>query len=699
MAPTPRPLALALALCFAPYALADEAGDTALPEVKIRAQREAPPTYNVPTARTATKMEAALRDIPQTVNVVSQSVLRDQAAHSMQDVMKTVPGVGLSTGDGQRDQVSIRGFSAIADQFIDGLRDDAMYFRDLSNVEQVEVLKGPSAVLYGRGSSGGLINRVTKKPGGEQREIGVQLGSWAQRRGEFDLAHRFADSSVAARITGAVEQAGSYRDPQFLSRQAVAPSLAFKLDAATDVQLQAEYLSDRRVTDFGIPSYQGRPVDVDPRTYYGAANARDADFTQSRVTALAGTVTRRLGGGWTLRNATRYYDFTLNRNNTTIASVNEKTLTATLNHGSILRQEHGVFNQTELTQDTTLFGLPQQLLYGMEFGTQYKDAVVRQRTGFATVSLFNPVLPVVSTAIPGTLTTDSLGVLGVSSAYVQDLATLSAQWKALAGMRYDVFTQQTYERRIGQPDLNRTDRAVSPRLGVVYQPTLAQAYYASVSRSFQPSGENSAITTSNAAFAPERTTGQEIGAKLDFFGGLASLSAALFHLERTNIKATDPVTNLVIPLGVQRTNGLELSFAGELPRNWQLSAGYAWLNARMVQSVAVDSGQPVAGKRPTLTPTHSGNVWASKALGGGFGLGAGVNYVGDRFANPGNTVTLPAYTTVDTMAYYRRAAYDVQINLSNLFDRRYIVAGHGSNANLNLPGAPRALQVTFHTRF
>jgi catecholate siderophore receptor len=156
-----------------------------------------------------------LRDIPQTVNVVPAQLLHDQGARSLQDVMKNVPGVGLSTGDGQRDQVTIRGFSAISDQFVDGMRDDALYFRDLSNIDQVEVVKGPASVLYGRGSSGGMINRITKKPGIDRSEVSVQAGSWGQKRGEFDLARNLSAQGVAVRVTGAVEDADSYRDQQF----------------------------------------------------------------------------------------------------------------------------------------------------------------------------------------------------------------------------------------------------------------------------------------------------------------------------------------------------------------------------------------------------------------------------------------------------------------------------------------------------
>lgn len=673
--------------------------DATLPEVKVKSSRELPPTYNPPTAVSATKIEAPLRDIPQTVNVVPQSLLRDQGVRSMQDVLKSVPGIGLSHGDGQRDQVTIRGFSAIADQFIDGLRDDALYFRDLSNIEQVEVIKGPASVLYGRGSSGGLINRITKKPGIDKTEVSAQAGSWNQRRGEFDVARNYGDKGVAFRVTGALERADSYRDQQFLKREALSPSLSIKLNPDTKLLIQGEYLADRRVTDFGVPSFRGLPVDVPASTYYGAANAKDFDYTQSRVTAFGFTLDHRFNSEWSVRNAFRHYNYSLDRNNTLVGSVNETAQTASLNRSNVKRQEDGYFNQTELVQKTTLAGMPHQLLYGVEIGKQNKDQVFRTQNNIATVSLFNPVAPVVPFTVTAAPSTDNLGMLTVASVYAQDLVTLSERWKALAGVRYDKFDQETKERRAGQSNLNRTDRAWSPRAGLVYQPTQNQSYYVSYSKSFQPSGESFPLAANNAQIAPEVTTNNEIGAKFDLFDGRASATASLFQLERTNIKATDPATNQLIPIGVQRTNGLELTFTGDLSHGWQIWSGYSYLDARITSSIAKDDGQFIQGKRPTLTAVHSANLWLTKALGHGFGAGAGVNYVGDRFANPGNTVTLPSYVTADAMAYYRVAGLDLQLNLMNVFNRKYIVAGHGSSKNLNLPGAPRSVQVTARYNF
>ena len=694
-----KPLALALAAVAAP-ALAQTAAEQQLPEVKVQGGRDAATGYNPPTATTASKIEAPLRDIPQTVNVVPKELMRDQAATSMQEALRNVPGVAFGHGDGQRDQVWIRGFSAIADQFVDGVRDDALYFRDLSNVERVEVLKGPASVLYGRGSSGGLINRITKQPEFAPRyELGAVFGSFDQRRVEWDLGDRLGGGAASVRVSGAVERADSYRSQQFLEREALSPALALRPSADTRVVLQADYLADRRVTDFGIPALNGRPVEVPAGTYYGAANARQADYSQSVVNGGTLTLDHRLSADWTFRDVLRGASYTLDRNNTLVGSVNETALTASLNRTNLRRQEDGVFNQSELVQKTRFGGVEHQILYGLELGRQTKDQRVVSQSKVATVSLLNPVLPVLPLTINAAPSTDNTGVFSTTGLYLQDLAALGERWKLLAGLRLDRFEQSTVERLPGRSGLRRVDQNWSPRLGLVYQPTLEQSYYASVSRSFQPSGEAFALAANNADIAPEQTVNRELGAKLDFLGGLLTATGSLFRLERTNIKTSDPATNTLIPVGTQRTDGAELALTGELGSGWQVAAGYAYLDGRVVNSVGIDSGQPIQGKRPTLTPGHSGSLWLSKAVGGGWRLGGGASFVGDRYANPGNTVTLPRYTVFDAGAFYRIKGLDLGLNVKNLFDRKFIVAGHGTNANLNLPGAPRSVQMTLRYAF
>ncbi|AVA33854.1 TonB-dependent receptor [Cupriavidus metallidurans] len=679
------------------HAQAAPAEAQSLPEVTVKADisKDLGAGYNPTNTVSATKTDAPLRDVPQTVNVVTADVMRDQHANSMQDALKNVPGVSFSTGDGQRDQVSIRGFTAIADQFVDGIRDDALYFRDLSNVDRVEVIKGPAAVLYGRGSSGGLINRVTKKPGIDVTDFALSYGMWADRRVEADVGRVFADGAAAFRITGAHEEANSYRSQQFLNRTAVAPSLELRLAPQTTVLLQADYLEDRRVTDFGIPAYKGRPVAVDPSTYYGAANARDADYSQSRVYSGTATISHRFNDNWSIRNATRYYHYSLDRNNTLVGSVNEARLTASLTHGNVSREEHGWFNQTDLTQKAEFFGMKHELLYGVEVGQQNKDVINFSRANVATVGLFNPVLPVLPRLVGGTPAASNLGIFKTLGLYTQDMIQFSEQWKALVGIRYDRFEQETTQRLTGQSNVSRTDNTWSPRAGLVWQPSKQQSYYVSWSRSFQPSGEAFSLAANNADLAPETTRNTEVGAKYDFLDSKASTTISLFRIERTNIKVTNPAApTTLIPVGEQRTDGLELSGAAELGRGWRVLAGYAYLDAVVTKSTIAN----LQGKQATLTPRHSGNLWLTKDIGHGFGLGGGLNLVGARQADPANTVTLPGYVTADMMAWYRRGPFEAQLNVYNLFNQGYIVSAHGSSPNLNMPGAPRSVMATVRYR-
>ena len=697
-----------LALCVAQAAF----GQT-LPSVTVQAIQD--DGYSPATSSTATKGSAALRDIPQSVNVVPKQLLQDQAARSMQDALRNVPGVSFSSGDGQRDQVIIRGFTAIADQFVDGVRDDALYFRDLSNIERIEVLKGPSAVLYGRGSSGGLINRVTKKPkfGETSGDVTVNVGNYGLKRVEADVNTPLNDV-VAFRLTAAKESSGSYRDQQFNERYSIAPSVAIKLSADTQLLLQYSQATDQRLTDFGIPALNGRPVNVPNSAYYGSSTARKDDTTTTHVSAYAATLDHRFSDAFSVRNSTRLYNYELDRFNTLPSGqVNPVALTVQLNRGYILRDESGWFNQTDFTYKTKLGGMKHEILFGMELGQQTRRSESVQTGVFKTVNIFNPGLVVIPTVPVASLNADSAipahtlqDILGL---YVQDQLSLSNQWKALVGLRFDQFKQNTrYDRKL--TTLARTDNSFSPRAGLVWQPSETQSYYASYSRSFQPSAETFALAANNVANPPEITRNLEVGAKLDFFDGAFSATGALFNLQRTNIKNTDPANPTVqINAGTQRTNGLELTANGRLPDtsgHWDVSASYTYLDGKMIQSVAfITSSQlpvvvvPSLGKTPALTPRNAAFLWAMKDLGQGFSAGGGLNYVGQRFTSLTNLVTLPAYITADLAASFKTPQYEIGVNLKNAANKSHMISSHGSNDTLILPGPPRELQVALKYKF
>lgn len=654
-----------------------------------------PALDRIPVA--AAKVDAPPRDLPQAVNMVPASVFREQGARSMEDALRNVPGVGYSHGDGQRDQVTIRGFSAITDQYLDGVRDDSLYFRDLQNIERIEVLKGPASALYGRGSSGGLINRVTKRPGTSPvRELTATYGSFDQKRIAADVGGPL-NERVRVRVNGAYETSGGYRDEYFLERFVIAPSASFAITGRTELLLQFDHLDDQRLTDFGIPAVDGRPIDVPYGTYYGSANGRD-DTSRAKVTGTQATFEHRFARA-TFRNAFRGYHYDLNRRNTLVSAVlgNEAVRT----RGIVRRLENGLFNQTELSTTFDWLGAKHQLLTGIELARQAKDQVFLNVAAIDRVPLYEPqgyrVPDVPAGARPGT---DNVGYLSTTGVYAQDLVGLGEHWKALLGTRIDVFDQRTEEHREGLPNLQRTDRTVSPRAGLVFQPQAWSALYVSVSQSFQPSAESFPLAANNAQIEPEQTRNYELGAKYDLFGGALSTTVSVFQLRRTNIKTTDPTAPArLIPVGEQHTSGVEWTADGALGANWLVSASYAYLDARIAKSTAFSNNVALQGKRPSLTPQHSGNVWLRRQLRRGFAVAGGLRMMGRRFAAPDDLVTLPAYGLVDAAVYYQAKVFDLALNVGNLLDRRYIVSAHGSSNNLNLPGAPRTLQLSLRTHF
>ncbi|MFG3694980.1 TonB-dependent receptor [Stutzerimonas stutzeri] len=696
------PLLTALAT---PVVYAQPASPIELPVTSVTGSRKES-GYKPEQSKAALKIDSPLRDIPQSINVVPQSVLRDQGADSLEDALKNVPGIGLSNGDGQRDQVTIRGFSAIGDQYIDGVRDDALYFRDMSNIERVEVIKGPAAVLYGRGSSGGLINSVTKKPTfAPVQEVGVSFDSEGKRRTQFDSG--WADQeqkNKAFRVTGALEDSDTFREDGFLERKALAPSAYFQLSDDLEINLGASYLYDKRLIDFGIPSLNGRPVDVDRDKRFGSADA-DQDYTRSEIFSLTAGIDYRINDAFTLSNTSRYYHYDLDRNNTLahtdanrFVTAPDGTLLVKLKRGNVQRKEDGWFNQTELKQNAMIAGLNHQLLYGVEFGRQEKDQQFYNQNDVARVPVYgDTLLPVPSQA--NQKTGDGLNTQETTGLYVQDLIELSPHWKALLGIRYDEFDQSFRDDLNGKAELERTDYTLSPRAGLVWQPDDVQSYYLSVSRSYQPSGEMFQVSATNVELEPEQTTNYEIGAKWNLLQDRLMLTAAVFRLERTDIKTTDPINPAKLVLaGEQRTDGFETTFMGQLSDTWQLYGGYAFLDAEITKSNSKTNGVDNEGQVPTLTPRHSANLWAVRSLDTDWRVGMGANYVGSRYTALDNETEMPGYTTVDAALFYQQPRWDAALRLFNVFDKEYYASAHGS-VDLITSGAPRTLELSANYRF
>lgn len=694
------PLAILVSGACAGPALAQTAsGETrTLPQVSVEAQAERAdgPVLGYRATRSAsfTKTDTPLKDVPASLQVVPAELMRDQAMTSMADVLRYVPGTLMGQGEGNRDQPVLRGINTTSDFFVDGVRDDAQYQRDLYNLERVEVLKGPGGMAFGRGGAGGVINRVTKRADFRAHsDVSVSLGSEGLKRGSFDLGGKFSDTA-AWRVTGMGEDSESFRDFFRLQRHAVNPTVTLAPSADTLLTLGYEYLDDERLADRGIPSQNGRPFETAHGQFFGSAGQ---NVSKNTVNGFYAVLDHRLGNGMQLRNnfrVTHYDKFYQNvLPNSAVNGAGNLTLSA-YNQGV---ERLNFFNQTDLVSKFSAGGFEHTLLTGIELGRQENDSYRHNGSivGGATVAAASPYADAT-----WTLNARNRSTADLFAAYVQDQIALNPEWKLTAGLRYDSFKVKLDD-RFGSTDLSRTDGKASPRLGLIYQPTSTQSYYASYSYSFLPSGDGLTLATTSAELGPEDALNYELGARWDLNPGL-TLSAAVFRTDRDKVKTRDPndATKLVLS-GLQRTEGVELSLQGDVTRHWQVYAGFALLDARTETGIGGSStAQPTpAGTRVALVPKQSASLWNKFDLAGGWGLGLGVVYQSAIYTSLSNAVKLPSFVRADGAVYYRFADNKTRLalNVENLFDKKYYPTAHTDN-NIST-GAPRTAMLTLGTSF
>ncbi len=639
------------------------------------------PGFAVEAVTSATKTPTAFLDIPQSVQSVNTQLMQSQAARSMADVVRNVSTVSLSLGEGRRDHFQIRGFSAVNDEYIDGVRDDALYFRDLSSIQEVDVVEGPAAALFGRGSSGGLINRITKQPSPEGHigEVSFITGSYGVKRTETDLGDAFFDGKLSARLTGAWEDSGSFRDYFNLNRYTASPSLLWRPDQNTDVLFQADYLNDARLPDRGIPSWNGAPVPVQLGAYYGYP---EDDHIRSRVLGTAARVERRAGGHWTLRDVFRRTAYTTDFSNTYAGALVAPELVTRGQYNATSNQQN-LFNQTEAVFTGSLFGMRHVVLAGFEVGHQELNTI--QFTGTADpVALYNPILTRPNYSIAPSRDNDFTGT--IAGAYLQDQISWG-RWNALLGARHDEYRQSLDNFLPSSADLARTDAAWSPRIGLVYRLANPLSVYATFSRTFDPSGEGLSLATNNADLKPERSRNLETGIKTQLPGGRLIGTVSVFRLDRTNIKTTDPANPLqLIQVGAQRTDGVETSISGNVWKTLNVAASYAYMNPYIRQSTTVTSGVAIEGNLAALTPRNNGSLWGTYRWKNGFGIGGGACFAGRQFTSSDNLVALPGYVRFDANLSYRTHRWEAALNIRNLLDRTYYET---ANSDFQiLPGSP-----------
>ncbi|HLL82641.1 MAG TPA: TonB-dependent siderophore receptor [Longimicrobium sp.] len=651
--------------------------------------------YAAARTSSATKTETPLRDVPQSVSLVTRELIADQAMQGMGDVVRYLPGITMGQGEGHRDAPTIRGNSSTADFFVDGVRDDAQYFRDLYNVERVEALKGSNAMIFGRGG-GGVLNRVSKEAQWTPtRVVTMEGGSFDHRRGMVDLGQGLG-SSVALRFNGMYENSGGFRDQASLERYGVNPTLALALGTRTTFRAGYELFSDHRSVDRGLPSFNGRPSDADITTFFGNP---DSSYSRIRVHSASGVLEHRTRGGITLRNRTRYATYDKFYQNSYPGAVNAEGTQVALSAYNNGTDRANLFNQTDVIVEAATGPVRHTLLAGVEIGRQQTENY--RETGYYnnTATSFSAPIGAPTVATPITFRqsatdADNRARASVAGVYVQDQVELTRFLQLLGGVRFERFDIGYVNHRNGEV-LDRRDDLVSPRAGLVLKPVQPVSLYGSYSVSYLPSSGDqfSSLTATTETLEPERFTNREVGAKWDVRPTFA-LTGAIYRLDRDNTSAPDPADpKKTVQTGSQRTTGWELGASGDVTSAWQVVAGFASQRAEITSTTSAAQ----EGQRVPLVPHRTFALWNRVQLFPALGVGVGVVRQSEMFAAIDNTVTLPGFTRADAALFLRLGARaTAQLNVENVLDERYYATSHGNN-NI-MPGASRTVRVSVSTR-
>lgn len=654
-----------------------------------------------PSVSSATKTNTSLRDIPQAVSVVSRTLMAEQRMASMAEVVRYMPGVGTAQGEGNRDTPVLRGNSSTSDFFVDGVRDDVQYFRDVYNLDRVEALKGPNAMIFGRGGIGGVINRVTRQAEwGQAQEASLQFGSWNNKRFTADVGRALGDT-VAVRATTMYENSGSYRDGAGVERYGINPTAAIRLTPRTTMRAGYEHFHDFRVADRGVASLNGHPVDTDPGTFFGSPTQSP---TYATVNLLSSVVEHRFGTGATVRSRTSYGDYDKFYQNVFPGAVNAAARTVAISAYNNATTRQNLFSQTDVIAVVKTGQFRHTLLLGGELGRQ--ETTNLRMTGFfaglgAGVTSFNASLSAPTIALPlefrpGAADANNSGVTTVAGVYAQDQVALSSRIEAIVGLRFDSFRARVTNNRTGAT-FNSVDGLLSPRVGLVYKPVRPMSLYASYSLTYQPrAGEQlSSLSVTNQTLDPEHFRNYEVGAKWDVVPAL-SVTAALYRIDRGNVAVPDPNNPAISTLvDAQRNRGVELSVDGRLTRAWSVVGGYAWQDGVITRSI---SATAAAGASLPQLPAHSMSLWSKYEFTSRVAVALGVIHQGQVFTSTDNRVTLPRWTRADAAVFYALTSnLRAQVNVENLLNERYFPNAH-NNTNIT-PGSPRAVRLSLTTSF
>ena len=662
------------------------------------------------------KRPTAVRDIAQEVVVVNKALMQSQGAASFADALRNVPGITIGAAEGGQigNNINLRGFTARTDIYLDGFRDRGQYYRDTFNLESIDVLYGPSSMLFGRGSTGGVINQVSKQANlTRSAEVSGTVGTHDYYRSTVDVNQPISDTA-AVRIDAFGQSIGTTRDVMKSKDFGIAPQVRLGIGTPTEITLSALIQHNRDQPDYGVPALNGRPAPVGRSTFYGYTD----DRTVQDVQTLSARVEHRVDDNLKIRNQTQFSHYATDARATNAASVLTGPLATSpaLSNGNYTAlapsqlyvklmgkdrviNDHSIYNSTDVEWKVATGALRHDVIAGVELGHETYSNQSYTTTGTGMPSNVIGVVPLVGPAYAprpaGTVT--KAGNLAESSAnsvgvYVNDSISLTKHWKVVGGVRWDRY-QAHISNTLNAPSYaSQTNSYTSVRGGVIYQPDDAQSYYVSYGTSFNPSLEALTLTNNTQGLPPEKNRSYEVGAKWDLLGGNLSVSQSLFNIEKTNARTQDATGAYTLD-GDVRVRGYQIGATGKLTDKWRLYAGYTYLNGEIVK--ASDGTQ---GKTPANTPRNMLTLWTTYDVAPHWEIGGGPSYVSARYAANNNAVSVGGYVRWDAMAAYRAKRYDVQLNVLNVTDKAYYDALIPSDGGRAVPGIGRTFLITLNYR-
>ena len=651
--------------------------------IEIEVKDNMAKTYLKKRISSATKTDTRIRDIPQSISVITEEQIKDQSLLGLIDAIKYSPGVIAGQGEGNRDSVWFRGNQSTSDLFVDGVRDDVQYYRDLYNIDRVEVLMGPNGMIFGRGGVGGVINRVTKEAHWENKnELRMQGGTYDHKRSSIDL-NSGINETLAIRINAMIEDSGSFRQGVESEKKAINPTFTFKPSDKTKVVVGMEYFNDKRTNDRGIPSVsdglQSRPYSTSRSTFFGNASQSPNEAIVKNGYAIIDHI---FDNGMSVKNTTRFSDYDKYYQNVYAYSSVQTNGTLTIDGYYDNTQRQNFFNQTDLTYNFKTGSVSHKLLMGLEIGLQENENFRILATPITGVNASNPfALLTFNSSRSRNTSTD----ISNQAIYLQDQIYLSEQFQIIAGLRYDKFKTKFNDSVTTSNSANVNDQFISPRVGLVYKPIEPVSLYTNYSLSYLPrTGEQlTSLTSSIKTFDPEKFTNIEAGIKYDLLQSF-SISSSIYRLERSKMAITDPSspTNTIIVDG-QVTKGFELGVAGKLFDSYSMYGGYTYQDAEITKNQGTGDAQITSGTPLGHVPKHTFSLWNKYELNDTWSAALGVVSRSDMFAatpTVSTAVKLPGYARLDAAIYANiNKQTKLQLNIENLLDKTYYQSAHNNN--------------------